>query len=87
MKKWSVINKVTKILLVLLLIPYLYYLAKGIWYEANGIYLAIPGPALFKWYEIFLFEVIPYAVYSIFFIIADIVLMIISRRKAKKYLE
>lgn len=83
-KKWKIINAITKIILVLLLIPYLYYLVKGIVFQANGWYLSIPGPALFKWYEIFLFEVMPYAVYSAVFIIADIVLLIISNKKKKK---
>lgn len=83
-KKWKTINTITKIVLVLLLIPYVYCLVKGIVFQVNGWYLAIPGPALYKWYEIFLFEAMPYAIYSSLFLIADIVILIISNKKMKE---
>lgn len=83
-KMWKRINKITKIILILLLIPYVYFLIKGIVYNLNGWYLAIPGPGLFKWYEIFLFEAIAYAIYSGIILIADIVVLIISSKKIKK---
>lgn len=52
--------KILKILGIIMLLfsvgAIIYRLIESIVYNINGWYLTIPGPALFKWYEIFCFN-------------------------------
>ncbi|MBE5819633.1 MAG: hypothetical protein E7310_02240 [Clostridiales bacterium] len=77
-------RNITLILFIVFLIPILWWFIESIWYEANGYYYAIPGPALTKWYDIFLFKLMWYTMFLGIPAIADIVLLVISIVKIKK---
>lgn len=83
MKKWKIINKISIIMLFVTLVVILYRLIEAIVYNVNGWYLAIPGPALFKWYEIFLFNLYGDFMYVAPIFIIGILLFVITKRKLK----
>lgn len=58
MRKIKVLNILAIIMVLFSLGMIVYRLIESIVYNVNGWYLAIPGPALFKWYEIFCFNML-----------------------------
>ena len=53
-------------------------------YNVNGWYLAIPGPALFKWYEIFCFNMLGDIVFVGPIFLLGVGLLFFSNKKRKE---
>ena len=83
MKKWKIINKISIAMLLITPVVILYRLIESIVYNVNGWYLTIPGPALFKWYEIFMFNIFGDIMYIGPIFIIGILLFVITKRKLK----
>ena len=81
-------NKVLKILAIIMLVfsvgMITYRLIESIVYNVNGWYLAIPGPALFKWYEIFCFNMLGDIVFVGPIFLLGVGLLFFSNKKRKK---
>lgn len=77
--------KILKILGIILLLfsvgAIIYRLIESIAYNINGWYLTIPGPALFKWYEIFCFNMWRDIVFIGPIFILGVVLLYANRNK------
>ncbi len=61
-----------------------YRLVESIVYNVNGWYLAIPGPALFKWYEIFCFNMLGDIVFVGPIFLLGVGLLFFSNKKRKE---
>ncbi len=80
-------NKVLNILAIIMLLfsvgMIIYRLIESIVYNVNGWYLAIPGPALFKWYEIFCFNMLGDIVFVGTIFILGVVLLVFAKKESK----
>ncbi len=80
-------NKVLNILAIIMLLfsvgMIICRLIESIVYNVNGWYLAIPGPALFKWYEIFCFNMLGDIVFVGPIFILGVVLLVFANKKVK----
>lgn len=56
MRKIKALNLLAIIILLFSVGMITYRLIESIVYNVNGWYLAVPGPGLYKWYEIFRFN-------------------------------
>ncbi len=72
--------------IVMLLLPVgmiIYRLIESIVYNINGWHLIIPGPALFKWYDIFCFNIRTDIVFTGPIFILGVVLLVFANKKQK----
>ncbi len=80
-------NKILKTLGICMIIfsigMILYRLIESIVYNVNGWHLTIPGPALYKWYEIFCFNVLGDVISFVgpIFIVGVVLLVLAKKRK------
>ena len=81
MKKIKILNILAIIMLLFSIGMVIYRIIESIVYNVNGWYLAIPGPALFKWYEIFCFNLLMDSYYIVPSLIIGIILLIINHIK------
>lgn len=83
MRKNKVLNILAIIMLLFSVSMIIYRLIESIVYNVNGQYLAIPGPALFKWYEIFCFNMLGDIVLVGPIFILGVVLLVFVKKESK----
>ena len=83
MKKWKKIRNITLSIFIVSLIPILWWLLQSIWYDINEYTYIIPGPALTKWYDIFIFKSFGYLIVWAIPVIIDAIVFIVSVVKSK----
>ena len=84
MRKIKFLNILAIIMLLFSIGMVTYRLIESIVYNVNGWYLAIPGPALFKWYEIFCFNMLGDIVFVGPIFIIGLGLLIFTNKKIIK---
>lgn len=83
MNKWRIIRNIGGIVLFVYLIPLVYWLVDAIWHDVNNYAYSVPGPALYTWHEIFVFNSGLYLMCTIVPVIIIMILIMISTIKLK----
>lgn len=84
MKKNKIIYILSIVMLLFAVCMIAYRLIESIVYNINGWYLAIPGPALFNWYDIFLFNMLGDIVFVGPVFLLGVILLIFTNRNQKR---
>ena len=85
MKKIKALNILAIIFLLFSVGMITYRLIESIVYNVNGWYLAVPGPGLYKWYEIFNFNMMGDIIFVGPILVLGIVLLVFANKKEKWY--
>lgn len=83
MKKIKALNILAIIILLFSVGMITYRLIESIVYNVNGWYLAVPGPGLYKWYEIFNFNMMGDFIFVGPILVLGIVLLVFANKKEK----
>lgn len=83
MKKIKALNILAIIFLLFSVGMITYRLIESIVYNVNGWYLAVPGPGLYKWYEIFNFNMMGDIIFVGPILVLGIVLLVFANKKEK----
>lgn len=83
MKKIKALNILAIIILLFSVGMITYRLIESIVYNVNGWYLAVPGPGLYKWYEIFNFNMMGDIIFVGPILVLGIVLLVFANKKDK----
>lgn len=83
MKKIKALNILAIIILLFSVGMITYRLIESIVYNVNGWYLAVPGPGLYKWYEIFNFNMMGDIIFVGPILVLGIVLLVFANKKEK----
>ena len=83
MKKIKALNILAIIFLLFSVGMITYRLIESIVYNVNGWYLAVPGPGLYKWYEIFNFNMMGDIIFVGPIFVLGIVLLVFVNKKEK----
>lgn len=83
MKKIKALNILAIIFLLFSVGMITYRLIESIVYNVNGWYLAVPGPGLYKWYEIFNFNMMGDIIFVGPILVLGIVLLVFVNKKEK----
>lgn len=83
MRKIKALNILAIIMLLLSVGMITYRLIESIVYNVKGWYLAIPGPGLYKWYEIFCFNMLGDIVFVGPIFILGVGLLVFANKKEK----
>lgn len=83
MKKIKALNILAIIILLFSVGMITYRLIESIVYNVNGWYLAVPGPGLYKWYEIFNFNMMGDIIFVGPILVLGIGLLVFANKKEK----
>ena len=84
MKKTKVLNGLAIVALAFSIGMITFRLIESIVYNINGWRVIIPGPALYKWYEIFCFNMLGDMLFVVPILLLGVGLLIFARVKRKK---
>ena len=84
MRKNKALNILATIMLIFSTGVVIYRLIESIVYNVNGWYLAIPGPALYKWYEIFCFNMLGDIIFVGPIFLLGIILLVFAKKNNYK---
>ncbi len=83
MRKIKALNILAIIMLLFSVGIITYRLIESIVYNVNGWYLAVPGPGLYKWYEIFNFNMMGDIIFVGPIFVLGIGLLVFANKKEK----
>lgn len=84
MRKNKALNILATIMLIFSTGVVIYRLIESIVYNVNGWYLAIPGPALYKWYEIFCFNMLGDIIFVGPIFLLGIILLVFAKKQGHR---